>query len=125
MNGNLSLARDVKGAKQHGPENQLLMEPLIPKTRSRRSALAICIFTMFLTFLYVFAISPDSAILKGKIFQSNSTQLQVFQVYKPVPSEPPHKVPGDGCNTELLLMRHEFGFSYGHPFVGKFSAQIL
>ncbi|PGH34394.1 E3 ubiquitin-protein ligase SHPRH [[Emmonsia] crescens] len=121
MNGNLSLARDVKGAKQHGPENQLLMEPLIPKTRSRRSALAICIFTMFLTFLYVFAISPDSAILKGKIFQSNSTQLQVFQVYKPVPSEPPHKVPGDGCNTELLLMRHEFGFSYGHPFVGNYA----
>ena len=47
--------------------------------------------------------------------QGNSTGvLNVFQAYKPV-TFLPH---GIGCNKELLLMEHQFAFSYGKPFVG-------
>ncbi|KAJ5084348.1 hypothetical protein NUU61_008927 [Penicillium alfredii] len=42
---------------------------------------------------------------------------EVFQVYHPVSftSKESH-----GCNTEILLMEHVFGASYGKPFVGNY-----
>ncbi|KAL2368154.1 hypothetical protein RJ035_000901 [Blastomyces gilchristii] len=89
-------------------------------SRLRPTTFILCIFTVLLATLYGCAASPGSVLPGQKVLQSDSTQLRVFQVYKAVASEPPHQVPGGGCNTELLLMRHEFGFSYGHPFVGNY-----
>ncbi|PGH14859.1 hypothetical protein AJ80_05785 [Polytolypa hystricis UAMH7299] len=45
--------------------------------------------------------------------------LDVFQVYKPLDRTADDGV-GHGCDLERLLMEHEFGWSYGHPFVGRF-----
>ncbi|OAX78513.1 hypothetical protein ACJ72_07178 [Emergomyces africanus] len=120
MDGNSCPVRDEKGARQHGSDNPLIGAPLIRQNRSRRTTYIIYIFTALLAFFYGYTKFPDSVTLRGRIFRSNSTRLQVFQVYKPVPTEPPHEVPEDGCSSELLLMRHEFGFSYGHPFVGNY-----
>ncbi|OJD16057.1 hypothetical protein AJ78_03730 [Emergomyces pasteurianus Ep9510] len=121
MDGNSCPVGDEKRAKQHSSENPCVTATLIRQHRSRHTTFIICIFTAFLALLYGYAIFPVSVSMKGKIFHSNSARLQVFQVYKPVPNEPPHKVPGDACSLELLLMRHEFGFSYGHPFVGNYA----
>lgn len=44
-----------------------------------------------------------------------SSVLVDFEVYKPVDFRPPSK----GCDTVLLLMDYSFGYSYGHPFVGR------
>lgn len=56
-------------------------------------------------------------ISKQNHLASNSTGvLDVFQVYQPIPFA------DDGasrCNITLLLMEHEFAYSYGQPFVGK------
>ncbi|OJJ68484.1 hypothetical protein ASPBRDRAFT_57866 [Aspergillus brasiliensis CBS 101740] len=40
--------------------------------------------------------------------------LEVFEVYQPVPTG--HG--SVGCNEEILLMDHVFGYSYGEPYVG-------
>ena len=54
--------------------------------------------------------------------QGNSTAvLNVFQTYQPVEFLPQ----GSGCNQELLLMEHQFAFSYGKPFVGTFKFDSL
>lgn len=57
--------------------------------------------------------------------QSSSTStaepLAVFQVYQPVTFDP---ASGNACNQEILLMEHQFGSSYGHPFVGEQSVTI-
>ncbi|KAK2464387.1 hypothetical protein APHAL10511_003534 [Amanita phalloides] len=79
---------------------------------------------MFLTvaFCFFFAFSSYSPVVfsfgqKGNILNNESKStgiLDVFQVYKPVAFQPQ----GHGCNQELLLMEHEFAFSFGKPFVG-------
>ncbi|KAF8658894.1 hypothetical protein AX14_007692 [Amanita brunnescens Koide BX004] len=49
--------------------------------------------------------------------KGNSTGvLNVFQAYKPVT----FLSHGASCNQELLLMEHQFAFSYGKPFVGNY-----
>ncbi|OJD23694.1 hypothetical protein ACJ73_04951 [Blastomyces percursus] len=114
------LTPNEKGSNHCGLEDPPPMQALSRRSRRRRTTFILCIFTVLLAILYGCAASPGSVLLGQNVLQSDSTQLQVFQVYKPVASEPPHRVPGGGCNTELLLMRHEFGFSYGHPFVGNY-----
>ncbi|PGH07637.1 hypothetical protein GX51_01646 [Blastomyces parvus] len=120
MDENPLLTPDEKRANQYGPESPPPMRALGRGNRLRPTAFVLCIFTVLLALLHGCTASPGLVLPGQKALQPDSTQLQVFQVYKPLASEPPHKVPGGGCNTELLLMRHEFGFSYGHPFVGNY-----
>lgn len=47
---------------------------------------------------------------------SSTGVLDVFEVYQPITFAPKSD---NGCNTEMLLMDHVFGESYGVPFVGK------
>lgn len=47
---------------------------------------------------------------------SSTGVLNVFEVYQPVTFAPKSD---NGCSTEVLLMDHVFGESYGVPFVGK------
>jgi hypothetical protein len=47
---------------------------------------------------------------------SSTGVLDVFEVYQPVTFAPKSD---NGCNTEMLLMDHVFGESYGVPFIGK------
>ncbi|KAJ5364426.1 uncharacterized protein N7496_010139 [Penicillium cataractarum] len=48
---------------------------------------------------------------------SSTGLLDVFEVYQPVTFAPKSD---NGCNTEMLLMDHVFGESYGVPFVGSY-----
>jgi Peptide N-acetyl-beta-D-glucosaminyl asparaginase amidase A len=52
---------------------------------------------------------------------SSSGVLVDFEVSKPVEFDPASK----GCNEVILLMEYSFGYSYGVPFVGKFSSVLL
>lgn len=51
----------------------------------------------------------------GNLTQSSLTN--VFQVYQPPPATP--RPAGDQCSIQL--MDHDFGFSYGKPFVGSYT----
>lgn len=55
------------------------------------------------------------AIQRSEQPSSSAGLLEVFQVYQPVSSAPAGL---GGCDLDLLLMDHVFGYSYGHPFVG-------
>jgi hypothetical protein len=69
----------------------------------------LCPFTI--GFKYNSAHAPPQAL------QANtSSPLVDFQVYKPVEFDPPSK----GCDQVLLLVEHQFAFSYGLPFVGRY-----
>ncbi|OJJ36754.1 hypothetical protein ASPWEDRAFT_26209 [Aspergillus wentii DTO 134E9] len=47
---------------------------------------------------------------------SNANSLvDVFQVYQPIPNKANGSI---GCNRDVLLMDHVFGYSYGKPFIG-------
>ncbi|KAH8693535.1 peptide N-acetyl-beta-D-glucosaminyl asparaginase amidase A-domain-containing protein [Talaromyces proteolyticus] len=47
---------------------------------------------------------------------NSSSALVDFQVYKPVEFDPASK----GCSQVLLLMDHEFAYSYGKPYIGNY-----
>lgn len=65
---------------------------------------------------FVFAFDGRSAPVHRQAQQENSSAALVdFQVYKPVEFIPE----STGCNEVLLLMEHQFAFSYAHPFVGE------
>lgn len=108
------------GPKRQSLKNLAGVQDLNRKNTSfcRRPTYALCVFTVLFMLFYRGHASPNPVSPEEEILQLNATQLRVFQVYKPVPDEPSHEIPG-GCNAEILLMRHEFGSSYGHPFVGK------
>ncbi|EEH19024.2 hypothetical protein PABG_01343 [Paracoccidioides brasiliensis Pb03] len=108
-----------KGTTHHNSESVSLITS-VRKNGPRHSKGTVCIFAIFLALFYRFIVLPRSVILGKWSSQTNGTQLQVFQLYKPLPGGPPNKDPSEGCNRELLLMKHEFGFSYGHPFVGNY-----
>jgi Peptide N-acetyl-beta-D-glucosaminyl asparaginase amidase A len=60
--------------------------------------------------------------LRGQAQSLNSSQVLVdFQVYKPVEFQPK----STGCSQVLLLMDHQFAYSYGHPFVGEAKLKSL
>ncbi|GAA91928.1 peptide-N4-(N-acetyl-beta-D-glucosaminyl) asparaginase amidase N [Aspergillus luchuensis IFO 4308] len=52
--------------------------------------------------------------LVSLLFSPARALLEVFEVYQPVPTG--HG--SVGCNEEVLLMDHVFGYSYGEPYVG-------
>ncbi|KAG5288447.1 peptide-N4-(N-acetyl-beta- glucosaminyl)asparagine amidase A [Histoplasma capsulatum G186AR] len=109
------------GAKRQGLKNLARVQDLNRNNTSfcRRPTYALCVFTvLFMLFCRGHA-SPNPVSPDEEILRLNATQLRVFQVYKPVPDEPSPEIPG-GCNAKILLMRHEFGSSYGHPFVGNY-----
>lgn len=61
--------------------------------------------------------SPARVVERSSQYTSNATGLQeVFQVYQPVPFT---SHGASGCDVNVLLMDHEFGESYGVPYVGK------
>ncbi|EDN07632.1 conserved hypothetical protein [Histoplasma mississippiense (nom. inval.)] len=109
------------GPKRQSLKNLAGVQDLNRKNTSfcRRPTYALCVFTVLFMLFYRGHASPNPVSPEEEILQLNATQLRVFQVYKPVPDEPSHEIPG-GCNAEILLMRHEFGSSYGHPFVGNY-----
>ncbi|RAL08675.1 uncharacterized protein BO97DRAFT_460214 [Aspergillus homomorphus CBS 101889] len=50
-------------------------------------------------------------------YQQACALLEVFEVYQPVP------IVDDGyeqCNEETVLVHHDFGYSYGQPYVGAY-----
>jgi hypothetical protein len=68
--------------------------------------------------LYPFALALEgrSELVRRQAQQANSSAALVdFQVYKPVEFDPG----SPSCNAVLLLMEHQFAFSYGQPFVGE------
>lgn len=73
----------------------------------------VCILFGFYPF--VLALDGRSALVHRQAQQNSSAVLVDFQVYKPVEFVPE----STGCNEVLLLMEHQFAFSYGHPFVGE------
>ncbi|KAK2812397.1 hypothetical protein FQN50_001398 [Emmonsiellopsis sp. PD_5] len=89
----------------------------IPRERSYRTVM-IFIFALLAALLFAFARSPYLPTIK-RTLQQDGNQLRCFQVHKPITNVPDEEK-RDGCNLEILLMRHEFGFSYGHPFVGNY-----
>ncbi|EGC42780.1 peptide-N4-(N-acetyl-beta-glucosaminyl)asparagine amidase A [Histoplasma capsulatum var. duboisii H88] len=109
------------GAKRQGLKNLAGVQDLNRNNTSfcRRPTYALCVLTVLFMLFYRGHASPNPVSPDEGILQLNATQLRVFQVYKPVPDEPSHEIPG-GCNAKTLLMRHEFGSSYGHPFVGNY-----
>lgn len=60
--------------------------------------------------------SPNPRPPRQDVFEASGGNgvLDVFQVYQPIPSPP-----NDGCNSDVLLMEHSFGSSYGAPFIGQ------
>lgn len=74
----------------------------------------ICVVTFFKH------ISISSAgIIRGISGRADASKLMnVFQPHKPVRVIPDSE-DGDGCHEIVVLMEHRFGFSYGHPYVGK------
>lgn len=52
------------------------------------------------------------------LFSPARALLEVFEVYQPVSTG--HG--SVGCNEEILLMDHVFGYSYGEPYVGRTEA---
>ena len=76
-----------------------------------------CLLLVFFSHFFVVSSYGAESVLsyERQDGQGNSTGvLNVIQAYKPV-TFPPQ---GSGCNEELLLMEHQFAFSYGKPFVG-------
>lgn len=53
---------------------------------------------------------------------STTGPLDVFEVYQPVTF---HPTSNNACSQEVLLMEHQFGYSYGHPYVGKKKASVV
>ncbi|PGH04440.1 hypothetical protein AJ79_07097 [Helicocarpus griseus UAMH5409] len=123
MAGEKPKAPIEKRVGHHTPEKSRSLQTPNRKDldASRFHTSMLCVFAILLTFLCYCAVSPraPSRALKTRIVKPNGSLLQVFQVYKPVTGGPTEGDP-DGCNTELLLMKHEFGFSYGHPFAGNY-----
>lgn len=78
---------------------------------------AFCRLLVFFSHVFVVSSYGAESVLsyEHQGGQDNSTGvLNVIQAYKPVTFLPQ----GLGCNQELLLMDHQFAFSYGKPFVG-------
>ncbi|OKL64331.1 hypothetical protein UA08_00027 [Talaromyces atroroseus] len=56
--------------------------------------------------------------LRRQFTAGNSSGVLVdFEVYKPVEFDPASQA----CNEVILLMEHEFAYSYGEPFVGNYT----
>ncbi|KAL1965615.1 hypothetical protein VTN77DRAFT_5292 [Rasamsonia byssochlamydoides] len=79
----------------------------------------VCFLACILFGFYPFGLALDgrSALIHRQAQQANSSAVLVdFQVYKPVEFDPE----STSCNEVLLLMDHQFAFSYGQPFVGNY-----
>ena len=76
---------------------------------------ALCL-SLFGLYSFVAAYNDNANnVLRRQASTTNSSSLLVdFEVYKPVEFDPPSQ----GCDEIVLLMKHSFGYSYGHPFVG-------
>ena len=113
---------DPETCRRSGPGQSMLL------LRDRRVAgFLFLLAVIFLNRICGFRIAMAVSTSLGGFWQNGispgvSSVLDVFQVYKPVPSS--ESTGEGGCNLDLLLMRHDFGFSYGHPFVGTWEEAL-
>ncbi|KAK2768838.1 hypothetical protein FQN54_000698 [Arachnomyces sp. PD_36] len=119
---NSSIDKAECGTTAPLPSNQ---QPM-PKKRNtfRWKTLILAVFVTIVCALTLskhvpLSLSPGRAI-RDITSRADATELMnVFQPYKPVRVEPDEKKEG-ACKKEVVLMKHRFGFSYGHPFVGSY-----
>lgn len=82
------------------------------------------LLSVSITIICILGLSRHISISPAQIISDISDRaeakelMDVFQPHKPVRVSP-DSVVGDGCKEEVLLMKHRFGSSYGHPYVGK------
>jgi hypothetical protein len=111
-----------------GATDQRQRKPVEPDSKPySRFAMGVflllpCTLLVLIHFQLVTAIADHYRSLEHPLLQTkDSTGLQeVFQVYQPVSPPVPKDADGDssGCDLEVSLMDHVFGYSYGQPFVG-------
>ncbi|CAI7652357.1 unnamed protein product [Penicillium manginii] len=117
-----------------GATDQRQRKPVEPDSKPySRFAMGVflllpCTLLVLIHFQLVTAIADHYRSLEHPLLQTkDSTGLQeVFQVYQPVSPPVPKDADGDssGCDLEVSLMDHVFGYSYGQPFVGNYTPPV-
>jgi hypothetical protein len=79
------------------------------------------LLSLFITSICALTFSKHITLTPARIRdisgRANKTKfMNVFQPYKPVRVSPDKEK--NGCKEDMVLMKHQFGFSYRHPFVG-------